>query len=336
MQHHTVIQSCTDERVAPAITPGDVLRPPEQQVKWELGSADCTNFQNLGQGCAFEGHHHQYIGIRVRARCSLCHRAEQNHPLRGERLNKAVGERLEGCLCNERRRGHGPIIAGVALAGYTVLRRQLRWLVAALSAPEPPVAEALGERELRSWRMLLVQLFGTGPRWRPLAEAWAVLWQAGAWRQELIQLLLLLAERCERRLHPLPWALAAGAADSGGLAAGHGAGGLASETTPTAHDRPRAPMRLAELQQLAPQLRELLARHGASNPAVFGSVARDQASASSDVDLLVDLPAGASLFDRAELKSDLEALLLTRVDLIRRRNLKPILKATVEAEAIPL
>ena len=64
-----------------------------------------------------------------------------------------------------------------------------------------------------------------------------------------------------------------------------------------------APMRLAELQQLAPQLHELLARHGASNPAVFGSVARDQASASSDVDLLIDLPAGASLFDRAELMS---------------------------------
>jgi predicted nucleotidyltransferase len=95
-------------------------------------------------------------------------------------------------------------------------------------------------------------------------------------------------------------------------------------------------MRLAELQQLAPQLHELLARHGASNPAVFGSVARDQATPASDVDLLVDLPAGASLFDRVELKSALEDLLLTRVDLIRRRNLKPELKATVEAEAISL
>jgi len=95
-------------------------------------------------------------------------------------------------------------------------------------------------------------------------------------------------------------------------------------------------MRLAELQQLAPQLHELLARHGAANLAVFGSVARDQATPSSDVDLLVDLPAGASLFDRVNLKSALEDLLLTRVDLIRRRNLKPDLKATVEAEAIPL
>jgi hypothetical protein len=38
-----------------------------------------------------------------------------------------------------------------------------------------------------------------------------VLWQAGAWREELIQLLELLAERPlkqpQRCLHPLPWAL---------------------------------------------------------------------------------------------------------------------------------
>ena len=34
-----------------------------------------------------------------------------------------------------------------------------------------------------------------------------MLWQAGASREELIQLLELLAERADRRLHPLPWAL---------------------------------------------------------------------------------------------------------------------------------
>ena len=48
--------------------------------------------------------------------------------------------------------------------------------------------------------------FGTGRLWRPLDQALEVLWQAGAWREELIQL-LLLAERADRRLHPLPWAL---------------------------------------------------------------------------------------------------------------------------------
>ena len=55
--------------------------------------------------------------------------------------------------------------------------------------------------------MLTAQLFGTGRQWRPLDQALAVLWQAGAWREELIQLLLLLAERADRRLHPLPWTL---------------------------------------------------------------------------------------------------------------------------------
>ena len=49
--------------------------------------------------------------------------------------------------------------------------------------------------------------YGTGRQWRPLDQALALLWQAGAWREELIQLLLLLAERADRRLHPLPWAL---------------------------------------------------------------------------------------------------------------------------------
>ena len=55
--------------------------------------------------------------------------------------------------------------------------------------------------------MLTAQLCGTGKRWRPLPDALALLWQAAAWRDELRQLLDLLAERSGRRLHPLPWAL---------------------------------------------------------------------------------------------------------------------------------
>ena len=82
-------------------------------------------------------------------------------------------------------------------------------------------------------------------------------------------------------------------------------------------------MRLSELQALTPL-------------AVFGSVARDQATESSTVDLLVDLPAGQSLFQHAELKQDIEGLLQHSVDLIRRRNLKPTLRERVEAESVPL
>lgn len=55
--------------------------------------------------------------------------------------------------------------------------------------------------------MLTVQLLGTGRRFRPLPDALAVFWQAAAWREELRQLLLLLADRADHRLHPLPWTL---------------------------------------------------------------------------------------------------------------------------------
>jgi hypothetical protein len=127
---------------------------------------------------------------------------------------------------------------GVRGAGFTSLRRELGWLpgdphpreepltraisaallhlddpdrlratAAALAAPTPPDPGQLGERERRQWLMLTAQLFGTGKRWRPLADARALLWQASAWRDELRQLLHLLAERSGRRLHPLPWAL---------------------------------------------------------------------------------------------------------------------------------
>ena len=83
---------------------------------------------------------------------------------------------------------------------------RLRFLAAALAAPAPPDPQALGERERRQWLMLCAQLLGSGPHWRPLPEALALLWQAPAWREELRQLLMLLAERADHRLHPLPWA----------------------------------------------------------------------------------------------------------------------------------
>jgi predicted nucleotidyltransferase len=93
-------------------------------------------------------------------------------------------------------------------------------------------------------------------------------------------------------------------------------------------------MQLAELKRQTLQIQALLARFGATDVAVFGSVANYRASADSVVDLLVDLPDSTSLFDRSELKSALEKLLLTRVDLIRRRNFKPAIKAIVEAERL--
>jgi uncharacterized protein len=93
-------------------------------------------------------------------------------------------------------------------------------------------------------------------------------------------------------------------------------------------------MRLAELQALAPRFHALLADYGASNLAVFGSVARYEAGPHSDVDLLVDMPPGVRLFEWADLMVALEDLLQQKVDLIRRRSLKSSLRDRVDAEAV--
>lgn len=95
-------------------------------------------------------------------------------------------------------------------------------------------------------------------------------------------------------------------------------------------------MRLEDLLTQAPRILEIAAAHGASNLAAFGSVARNQAGADSDLDLLVDLPQSTGLLDRIALKQALEDTLHCRVDLIRRRNLKPHVLERAEREAIPL
>jgi len=78
------------------------------------------------------------------------------------------------------------------------------------------------------------------------------------------------------------------------------------------------------------------AAHGVRNLRVFGSVARGQDRPDSDVDLLVDLPPGLSLFGLGRVQAELEAILGTRVDLVPAQDLKPGVRARVEHELVAL
>jgi predicted nucleotidyltransferase len=81
---------------------------------------------------------------------------------------------------------------------------------------------------------------------------------------------------------------------------------------------------------------DLCARRGARNVRVFGSVARGEDAAGSDVDLLVDLDEGVGLVTLAGLERELTELLGTRVDVVPAGTLKPAVRPQVLAEAIPL
>jgi predicted nucleotidyltransferase len=91
---------------------------------------------------------------------------------------------------------------------------------------------------------------------------------------------------------------------------------------------------LAELVGLREEILALAARHGASNVRVFGSVARGDADAASDVDFLVDFEDGRSLLDLACLLVDLEDLLGLRVDVVTEPGLKARIRQRVLAEAV--
>jgi hypothetical protein len=69
---------------------------------------------------------------------------------------------------------------------------------------------------------------------------------------------------------------------------------------------------------------------------VFGSVARGEDTADSDIDLLVDLPVGASLFTVARLQRDLEVILGARVEIVPAGDLKPRVKENIEQDLVPL
>ena len=75
---------------------------------------------------------------------------------------------------------------------------------------------------------------------------------------------------------------------------------------------------------------------GVSHAAVFGSLARGEASAGSDIDVLVELdedrPMG--IFEYARLKLHINELLDGAGDVVNRRTLKPLLRDNILRDAI--
>ena len=82
------------------------------------------------------------------------------------------------------------------------------------------------------------------------------------------------------------------------------------------NDATRTPPTLAELRARRDAILRLADQYGASNVRVFGSVARSEASPASDVDLLVSVQDGVSVFDLVGLWLDLQDLLGREVSLV--------------------
>jgi uncharacterized protein len=90
------------------------------------------------------------------------------------------------------------------------------------------------------------------------------------------------------------------------------------------------------LQENREQILQIAARYGAHDIRIFGSLARGEARPDSDVDILVDLEPGRSLFDLGGLLMELQGLLGRPVDVVTTQGLRERIRERVLREAVPL
>lgn len=97
--------------------------------------------------------------------------------------------------------------------------------------------------------------------------------------------------------------------------------------------KPRASI-ITALQKLIPELRE---RYGVESLSLFGSCARSEDGAASDVDLLVTFEPNArvTLFTLAAMTRELEAALGRPVDLVEdHKTLRPAFRKAIEKDLL--
>lgn len=95
-------------------------------------------------------------------------------------------------------------------------------------------------------------------------------------------------------------------------------------------------MSLSELQTRREEILRVAQKYGAFNVRVFGSVARGEADAESDIDFLVDMEPGRSLFDMGGLLTDLQTMPGRAVDVVTEKGLRERIRERVLREAVAL
>ena len=84
------------------------------------------------------------------------------------------------------------------------------------------------------------------------------------------------------------------------------------------------------------EIRRIAREAGFTDVRIFGSVARGDDGPESDVDLLVNAPAGVSLLDLARLERSLSDVVGEKVEVVPDSGLRSSVRETAIAEAVPL
>lgn len=95
-------------------------------------------------------------------------------------------------------------------------------------------------------------------------------------------------------------------------------------------------MRIVNIDEIKKKITPILKEEGVTRAALFGSVVRGEVTKGSDIDILVDLPRGKSLFDLAGLQMRLEEELGNEVDLITYNSINPLLRDYILKDHLPI
>ncbi len=90
------------------------------------------------------------------------------------------------------------------------------------------------------------------------------------------------------------------------------------------------------IKQISKKIMPILKRHHVSRAGVFGSAARGESTAKSDIDVLVEIPGNISLLEFAGIKIELEEALGRKVDLVEYAAIKPVIKDNILKEQVAI
>lgn len=90
---------------------------------------------------------------------------------------------------------------------------------------------------------------------------------------------------------------------------------------------------LADLRARREEILRIARQHGAYNVRVFGSVVRGEAGVGSDVDFLIEMENGRTLYDLVGVIQDLEDALGRKVDVVTEPSLHWFIRDAVLSQA---
>ncbi len=92
-----------------------------------------------------------------------------------------------------------------------------------------------------------------------------------------------------------------------------------------------------KLEEKRNEILQIAAKHGAFNVRIFGSVVKNEETANSDIDFLIDYdPQNISSWFPGGLLMDWQDLLNCKVDIVTEKGLSPLIKEQILNEAKPL